>query len=150
VVTAALACSLLLACTPSARAVRADADAYLEQMQRWAPLQASTAQALERILATQFVDDPAVLHEIEDSRARILAHLAVARAYRPRTEPVRALHARYIAAWEGLLRGYAAIEDGLARTDASQLSAGRAAFAQWRDAMIDVARGLQALTSRPK
>ena len=114
-------------------------------MQRWAPLQGATAQAIERILATQFVDDPAVLHEINDSRTRIAEHLAIARAYQPRTAPVQAIHARYLAAWDDLLSGYRAIEDGLAASDASKLAEGRAAFARWHAALVEVAARLREL-----
>jgi hypothetical protein len=135
----------LVGCRPGKAAVRLDLRVYLQHMQEWAPVEGETARTLERILATQFVDEAEVRHQIADSRPRIRAHLARIRAYRPRTPPVQRIHARYMHAWRRLLAGYDAIEAGFASGDYTRLARGREAIAAWRDGITEVARALRHL-----
>ncbi len=139
------ALGFLVGCRPGKAAVRLDLRAYLQHMQEWAPVEGETARTLERILATQFVDEAEVRHQIVDSRPRIRAHLARIRAYQPRTPPVQRIHARYIHAWRRLLAGYDAIEAGFASGDYTRLARGREAMAAWRDGIAEVARALRRL-----
>ncbi len=145
VVLAVLA--VLVGCRPGKAAVRLELRAYLQHMQDWAPVEGETARTLERILATQFVDEAEVRHQIADSRPRIRAHLARIREYRPRTPPVQRIHARYVHAWRRLLAGYDAIEAGFASGDYTRLARGREAMAAWRDGITEVARALRRLAN---
>lgn len=133
------------ACHHRDETVRTDRDAYLRQMEAWGPVQGATATALERILATEFVDDAAVLHELADARPRAETHIAVARAYEPRTPPIAEIHQAYVAAWDELVAAYAQVERGIRNADAADLAAGRRAFGSWRDAMMKTARDLRQL-----
>jgi hypothetical protein len=102
---------------------------------------------LERILATQFVDETEVRHQIDESRPRILAHLEKVRAYVPLGARVQKIAKAYVATWEELLGGYAAIEEGFSSGDYTKLARGREAMAAWRDGILDVARELRELAS---
>lgn len=134
-------------CGASSRETRNDVRAYLQKTAGWAPIESETARALERILATQFVDEPEVLHQIHESRPRILAHLQVVRALAPKDPRLQKINRTYVSAWEGLLTGYAAIEDGFSSGDYTKLARGREAMAAWRDGIKDVARELRELAS---
>lgn len=134
------------ACGPDHPAqLAADVDRYLDAMQAWAPVEVETGQAIQRILATQFVDDAEVLRQIDDSRPRIERHIHALQAYHPRTADVRAIHREYVDAWVDLLRGYAEIERGLRDADPQTLAAGRAALLEWRRRLQTVARDLRDL-----
>ncbi len=135
-------------CGPPPATLRAEISAYLAQLQDWAPVEAETARTIERILATEFVDEGLVRQYLAEAIPRTETHLERVRAYRPRTPPVASVHARYSAAWEALLAGFCAIEDGFHSGDWSQLAVGRRHMAQWRDGMLDVAGELRTLAER--
>ena len=139
-VVAALACS-----SSRSGALRSDLEQYLQQMSAWAPVQAETARTIERILATEFVDEAEIRHQIADDRPRILAHLEAARVFAPHTQTVQELHRNYLEAWQRLLDGYAAIELGFSSGDYTNLSKGRDNMAAWRDGLLRVAQQLRAL-----
>src|SRR5262249_57066637 len=86
---AALALALLLttvaSCSTPPAALRADTLAYLQKMASWAPVEAETARTLERIMATQFVDEAEVRRQIAESAPRGQRQLETATAYEPRT-----------------------------------------------------------------
>ena len=134
-------------CGSSSSEARNDVRAYLQKTAGWAPIESETARVLERILATQFVDEPEVLHQIQESRPRILTHLQVVRALAPKDPRVQKINRAYVSAWEGLLAGYAAIEEGFSSGDYTKLARGREAMAAWRDGILDVARELRDLAS---
>jgi hypothetical protein len=136
---------LALGCRPAPDVARTDLRAYLERSQGWAPVEAETARTIERILKTHFVDEAEIHREIADSRPRILAHLERLRAYTPRSEEVGNVHGRYVAAWQTLLGGFDAIEDGFASGDYTKLARGREAMAGWRDGIVGVAQELRQL-----
>jgi hypothetical protein len=145
-VAVALAVSGGLGCTSSPpTATRIDLRAYLARTQSWAPVEAETARTIDRILKTQFVDEAEVRRQIADSRPRVLAHLQALRSYQPRSKEVAAVHARYVEAWERLLGGYDAIEQGFSSGDYTKLARGREAMEAWREAMVAVARQLREL-----
>jgi hypothetical protein len=133
--------------TPSA-AVRSDVLAYLERARTWAPVEAEAARAIDRILRTQFVDEAEVRRQIADSRPRILGHLERIRAYVARSHDVERVHAEYLAAWQRLLAGYDAIEEGFSSGDYTKLARGREAMAAWREHIVRVAHDLRELADR--
>jgi len=146
----ALPCLAIVAasCSTPPAAVRADTLAYLQKMNSWAPVEAETARTLERIMATQFVDEAEVLRQISESRPRVQRQLDAATAYEPRTADVRRIHATYIKAWRTLLDGYASITTGFEHGDQEKLASGRQAMLQWRDTIVEVAEELRALRDR--
>jgi hypothetical protein len=127
---------------------RADLQAYLDRTKGWAPVEAETARTLERILATEFVDEAEVRHQIEDSRPRILTHLERVRAYTPRSAAVQRIHETYIKAWQSLLEGYDAIVAGFTSGDYTRLAAGREDMARWKEGIVRAARDLRELSQR--
>jgi hypothetical protein len=136
------------ACSPPPGAIKEDLATYLERSQTWAPLEAETAKTIERVLRTEFVDAAEVQRQIADSRPRLLAHLDRVRAYTPRLAPIKRIHARYISAWQLLLGGYDAIEEGFSSQDYTKLARGREAMARWRKTLEDVATDLRELQER--
>lgn len=142
---ALLVLPLALACRPAPTATRADLRAYLVRAKTWAPVEAEAARTIERILGTQFVNEAEVLRQIADSRPRVVTHLQMVRAYAPHSKEVAGVHARYIAAWERLLRGYDAIEDGFSSGDYTKLARGREAMETWRATIVGVADELREL-----
>lgn len=136
------------ACGSPPTAVRADVAAYVARIQDWAPIEGETARTVDRILATEFVDEALVRQYLGEAIPRTRAHLQRIRSYRPRTGPVASVHARYVAGWGALLEGFEAIEDGFQRGDWTRLAQGREAMGRWRDAILEVARELRRLTQR--
>ena len=143
--TLVVAWALLAACGDTTTATRTDLRAYLSRARSWAPTEAEENRAIARILQTQFVDEAEVLHQIAASRPRILAHLERVRGYEPRTQAIGRIHARYVAAWQHLLDGYAAIEQGFATGDYTGLARGREAMEAWRAVIESVAHELRDL-----
>ena len=136
---------LALGCGGPPGAMRADLQAYLARMKSWAPVEAETERTIERILRTQFVDEAEVRRQIRDDRPRALVHLERVRAYAPRSKDVQHIHARYVSAWEDLLGGYDAIEQGFTSGDYTKLARGREAMEKWGVGIADVARQLRDL-----
>ena len=137
--------SLVLACQSSSTATRTDLRAYLSRTKSWAPVEAEAARTVGRILKTQFVDEAEVRRQIADSRPRLLAHLESLRAYTPHSKDVARIHARYMAAWQRLLGGYDAIEEGFSSGDYTKLARGREAMEAWRAEIVGVAEDLREL-----
>jgi len=140
--------AVAVACTAPPGELKLDTEAYLARMRSWAPVEAETNRTIDRILATQFVDEAEVRRQIADARPRVLAHLERVRSYTPRTETVGQIHTAYVATWERLLGGFDAIESGFESGDYTQLARGREAFEAWRAGIVRVARDLRDLSDR--
>ncbi len=136
------------ACSTPPAALRADTLAYVQKSVSWAPTEAETARTIERILATEFVDQAEVLRQIADNRPRAERQLEEALRYEPRTPEVRRIHQTYIGAWRALLDGYRLITSGLESDQQAKLAQGRVALGRWRDGILSVARDLRALSDR--
>jgi hypothetical protein len=136
---------IAVACSPSDTSVKADVQSYLSRAQTWATVEAEAARTIERILATQFVDEAEVRRQIADARPRIAAHLEHVRAYTPRTSAVEPIHRRYVGAWEDLLKAFADIERGFDSGDYTLLARGREGMAHWKEGVLAVARDLRRL-----
>ena len=147
-VCVSLALAVAAACHTPPGAVRSDVQAYLQHMKNWAAVEAETARTAERILATEFVDEAEVRHQIADSRPRIQVHLEQIRAYTPRTEEVQHIHDEYRRAWEDMLAAYDAIEQGFSSGDYTKLARGRSQMSAWRDGIMRVAQELGELADR--
>lgn len=117
-------------------------------MSSWAPIEAETARTLERILATEFVDEAEVLRQVADSGPRVRRQLAEAERYEPRTAEVRRIHETYTRAWRTLLDGYDSISRGFETGEQAKLAQGREAMVRWRDAILAVSRDLRGLRDR--
>ena len=124
---------------------RIELRAYLARTKSWAPVEAEANRTITRILATQFVDEAEIRRQIADSRPRILTHLERLRGYAPRSPDIARIHARYVAAWETLLGGYDAIEQGFSSGDYTKLARGREAREAWRAEIVGVADDLRDL-----
>ena len=136
---------LVAGCGVSPDTTRVELRGYLARTRNWAPVEAEANRAIKRILATQFVDEAEIRRQIVDSRPRILTHLEHLRGYAPRSKDIACIHARYIAAWETLLGGYDAIEEGFSSGDYAKLARGREAMEAWRREIEAVARELREL-----
>jgi hypothetical protein len=137
---AALGCS-----SPSDQALRADLTLYLQRANDWAPVEAETARTIDRVLATQFVDDAEVRRQITADAPRVAAHLARVEAVAPTSQELRDVHARYVGAWRDLSAGYTALLRGIDAGNARDLAAGREAMEAWRESIVGVARDLRRL-----
>jgi hypothetical protein len=137
--------SILAGCASSPVSERPALQEYVARLQAWSPVEAEIGAAIDRILATHFVDEAEVQRQIADSRSRLQAHLVDVRTYRPRTGTVRDLHAEYTVAWERLMRTYQQIEAGLEQGDQPALADGRAGLLRWRRDLRGVAEHLSQL-----
>lgn len=140
--------AVLEACSTPPAALRVDTLAYLQKMASWGPTEAETARTLERILATEFVDQAEVLRQIDDSTPRVRRQLEEAERYEPRTAEIRRIHETYTGAWRALLDAYASIASGFETGDQAKIAQGRLDMARWRDAILTVARDLRGLRDR--
>ena len=145
-------CALLLAansCTQDDHLLRSEVTRYLQLETEWAPIEAETARTIDRILATQFVDESEVRRQVAADSPRINAHLSRIAAYNFRSPEVAALHGQYMASWRDLLEGYRRIDQGIHVASASDISMGRRALESWRRSILDVARELRRLRDEP-
>lgn len=122
--------------------------AYLSLLQSWSPLEAEAASCVQRILRTQFVDEPEIRRQITDSRPRLAAHLASARAFAAHSESLARVHDRYVKAWDTLLTGYDEIERGFDTGDYRDLARGRQSIEKWREEIVGVAADVRTLAAR--
>ena len=141
----ALVLALVGACGVSPDTTRIELRAYLVRTKSWAPVEAETNRTLKRIFATQFVDEAEIRRQIADSRPRILTHLDQVRGFTAHSKDIARIHARYLAAWERLLGGYDAIEQGFSSGDYAKLARGREAMEAWREEIQAVAAELREL-----
>jgi hypothetical protein len=144
----ALAVILLTGCTRNPGAERLALEEYLGKLRSWSHREAEAAGAIERIIATQFVDDDEVRRQIAESRPRVQAHLADVQSYLPRSQAVRNVHAEYTQAWRRLTVAYDRIERGLEEGDQDALADGRAGLVHWRRDLRSMADQLRPLLKR--
>jgi hypothetical protein len=118
---------------------------YLQRANDWAPAEAETARTIDRILATQFVDEAEVRRQVDGDAPRVAAHLARVQAVEPRSPELRAVHQAYLNTWRRLESGYRSLRRGLDTGHVSDLADGRRALEGWRTGIVDVARELRRL-----
>ena len=134
-----------VACNPSERTAQADVTLYLQRAKDWAPVEAETARTIDRILATQFVDEAEVRRQVVADAPRVSAHLARIASLQPTSPALRLIHARYVDTWRGLAAGYETLLHGLDSGQVPDIAAGRAALEAWRAGIVAVARDLRRL-----
>jgi hypothetical protein len=139
-----LACGVS-ACNARDRALQADLTLYLQRANDWSPVEAETAKTIDRILATQFVDEAEVRRQVVANAPRIAAHLERVEAVQPQSDELQSLHRHYVATWRQLAIGYDRILRGLDTGAVPDLAAGRAALEAWRTGILDTARELRRL-----
>jgi len=136
------------ACTQNPAADRLALEEYLLKLKTWSHVEAEAAGAIERIIATQFVDDDEVHRQIAESRPRVRSHLLDVQAYVPRSDAVRGVHAQYTLAWRRLMVAYDRIERGLAEGRQDEVAAGRSGLVSWRRDLRRMADNLRPLMER--
>lgn len=136
------------ACGRDDARLRADVSRYIQATADWAPVEAESARAVERIFATQFVDEAEVRREITELRPRVDRHIAVVRTYVATTPTLRTIHRAYIDAWNALAEGCDLIRSGLERDDPTHLAIGRERLAEWVAGLRQVAAELRTLADR--
>ncbi len=141
----ALAIATAVACTPAGQTARADVTLYLQRANDWAPVEAETARTIDRILATQFVDEAEVRRQIVADTPRVRAHLVRIATIHPTSPELRDIHARYVDTWRRLAAGYETLLRGLDTGHVPDIAAGRAALEAWRAGIVAVARDLRHL-----
>jgi hypothetical protein len=132
-------------CNPSDQAVRADLKLYLQRAADWAPVEAESARTIDRILATQFVDEAEVRRQVTADAPRVDAHLTRIETVQPRSPAVQQIHHHYVETWRTLAKGYQRLLHGLDDGQPSEIAAGRAALEAWRAGIVDTARDLRRL-----
>lgn len=135
----------IIACNPDAQTLRADLTLYLQRANDWAPTEAETARTIDRILATQFVDEAEVRRQVGADAPRVTAHLERIQAVHPASPEVRDIHQRYVSTWRRLDAGYAALLRGLDTGHVPDIAIGRQALEAWRDGIVGVAGELRRL-----
>ena len=135
----------LPACSPDTQALRADLTLYLQRANDWAPTEAETARTIDRILATQFVDEAEVRRQVGADAARVAGHLTRIQAVHPASPEVRDVHERYVSAWRRLDGGYVSLIRGLDTGNVPDIARGRRGLEEWRDGIVGVARELRRL-----
>lgn len=143
----ALLYALCPACSPAGEPLRSDTTRYLQLMEQWAPAQAEAARSIDRILASHFVDESEVRHQIDELQERVSSHLARARAYEPATLAVKRVHSRYLFAWEQLSSGCTSVIHGFDLGDTAAIASGRKAIELWVQVLPEIARELRALAA---
>jgi hypothetical protein len=132
-------------CTSSPVSERHAVEEYVTRLQAWSPVEGEIGAAIDRIVATHFVDEAEVRRQIAESRSRLRAHMVDIRTYRPRTDAIRRLHAEYTMAWGRLMRTYLQIETGLEQGDQRALADGRQGLLRWRRDLRGIADHLRRL-----
>jgi len=135
----------LAACNAHDQALHADLTLYLQRANDWSPVEAETARTIDRILATQFVDEAEVRRQVVANVPQITAHIASVEAVQPRSRELQELHRRYVDTWRQLAPGYDRILHGLDTGTVPDIAAGRVALEAWRTGILDTARELRRL-----
>jgi hypothetical protein len=135
----------LLSCSPATQTLRADLTLYLQRANDWAPTEAETARTIDRILATQFVDEAEVRRQLAADAPRVAGHLERIRAVEPKSPEIRDVHRRYVETWQALDEGYRILDRGLDTGQVPDIAAGRRALDDWRAGIVEVARELRRL-----
>lgn len=115
----------------------------MQQVTSWAPVEAETARSIQRIFATQFVDEAAVRQEVSQTLPRIKSHLDRIASVAPSDSDLRDIHLRYQLAWRQLQDALIGLPDAIGRNDAGALAASRASMTAWGQAMMDIAADLR-------
>jgi hypothetical protein len=140
------ACVAIVACGSAAdRTLNADLSLYLQRANDWSPVEAETAKTIERILATQFVDEAEVRRQVVANAPHVAQHLGRVEQVQPRSPELQVVHRRYVEAWRRLAIGYDRILRGLDTGTVSDIADGRRALEAWRGAIVDTARDLRRL-----
>ena len=140
-----LTAATLLSCSPATQTLRADLTLYLQRANDWAPTEAETARTIDRILATQFVDEAEVRRQVAADAPRVAAHLARIDKVQPASPEIRDVHRRYVENWQTLDEGYRVLVRGLDTGHVPDIAAGRRALEDWRAGIVEVARELRSL-----
>lgn len=140
-----LAATHLSACAHNEAGLRAEFDQYVLHEREWAPIEAETARTIERILATQFVDEAEVRRQVDADLPRVAMHLSRLSDLHPVSPELAAIHAEYVTMWHNLADGYRQLERGLDRGVVSDVAAGRESLEAWRQGIIATARALRRL-----
>ena len=145
ILRAVVLATIALGCNPGDQALRADLQLYLQRTADWAPVEAETARTIDRILATQFVDEAEVRRQITADAPRVQSHLARVETVQPSSAELREIHRRYVDSWRTLAAGYQDILRGIDTGDVPHLASGRSALQAWRAGILDTARALRRL-----
>jgi hypothetical protein len=140
-----LVAGLSVGCNPAERTLRAELTLYLQRTADWAPVEAETARTIDRILATQFVDEAEVRRQVTDDLPRVRAHLARIEQVDPTAPELRDIHRGYVDTWRRLATGYERLLHGLDTGDVPDIAAGREALQAWRRGILATARELRQL-----
>lgn len=139
-------CLSIAACGAAAdRTLHADLTLYLQRANDWSPVEAETAKTIDRILATQFVDEAEVRRQVVANAPQITEHLARVEQVKPRSPELQDVHRRYVEAWRELASGYERILHGLDTGTANDIAAGRRGLEAWRGGIVDTAKELRRL-----
>ena len=145
ILRALLVAAIATGCNPHDDALRADLKLYLQRAADWAPVEAATARTIDRILATQFVDEAEVRRQVTADAPRVQAQLARIKAIEPASAELRDIHRRYIETWRRLDAGYRTLLRGIDSGNVPDIADGRAALEAWRAGIVDTARALRRL-----
>jgi hypothetical protein len=137
---------VIVGCQSAAdRSLQADLALYLQRANDWSPVEAETAKTIDRILATQFVDEAEVRRQVVADAPRISAHLERIQAVEARSPEIGEIHRRYVEAWRELASGYERLLRGLDTGTVPDIAAGRRAIEAWRGGIVATARELRRL-----
>jgi len=142
---AAFLATIAPGCNPADRTLRSDLTLYLQRTADWAPVEAETARTIDRIMATQFVDEAEVRRQVTADVPRVQAHLERVEAVRPASSELREIHRRYVDSWRRLAAGYRDLLHGIDNGDVPSIAAGRTALQDWRAGIVETARALRQL-----
>lgn len=116
---------------------------YMQQVTSWAPVEAETARSIQRIFASQFVDEAAVRQEVSQTLPRIKNHLDRIESVAPADSQLREINLRYRLAWQQLQEALIGLPDAIGHSDAAALAASRASMTAWGQSMLDIAADLR-------
>jgi hypothetical protein len=145
ILCAVLVAAIALGCNPGDRTLRADLTLYLQRTADWAPVEAETARTIDRILATQFVDEAEVRRQVTADAPRVQAHLTRVEAVQPTSSELREIHRAYVETWRRLATGYRDLLHGIDSGNVPDIASGRRALDAWRAGILDTARALRRL-----
>jgi hypothetical protein len=145
ILRALLVATIAIGCNPRDDALRADLKLYLQRAADWAPVEAETARTIDRVLATQFVDEAEVRRQVTADAPRVQAHLTRIEAVEPTSSELRDIHRHYVETWRRLEAGYRTLLHGIDSGNVPDIAEGRAALDAWRAGIVDTARALRRL-----
>ena len=137
----------LVACSPKNEetALKEDLQRYLEEAEKWAPVEARINGPIDAVQRSQFVNEQFVLSTLRPIVSIAQDYVRELEGYQPETLTLQDVHRQYIEAWRSHHLACATIVEAMEKQDYILLAKGTEGLREARMSLRDVLAGLSQL-----